>query len=81
MAAMIDDLVDDELHAMLDNQLSDDEVEATVSRLQGLRLHVDQLRGQGLVIEPSQWADPAIQARFTAQNSYIGRERTTHQVF
>ncbi|WOI44385.1 hypothetical protein [Acidovorax sp. BLS4] len=81
MAAMIDDLVDDELHAMLDNQLSDDEVEATGSRLQGLRLHVDQLRGQGLVIEPGQWADTAIQARFTAQNSYIGRERTTHQVF
>ncbi len=80
-ANMIDGLGDDELHAMLDNQLSDDEVEAAVSRLQGLRLHVDQLRNQGLVIEPEQWADPAIQAHFTAQNSYIGRERTQHKVF
>lgn len=80
MASMLDDLDDDDLHAMLDNQLSDDEVDATVSRLQGLRLHVDQLRTQGLVIEPEQWADPKMQALFTAQNSYMGRERTTHKV-
>lgn len=81
MARMLDVLGDDELHAMLDNQLSDDEVDATVSRLHGLRLHVEHLKSQGLVIEPAQWADPAMQAHFTAQNSYIGRERTKHQVF
>lgn len=80
-ASMIDDLNDDDLHELLDNRLSDEEVEAAVSRLQGLRLHVDQLRVQGLVIEPEQWADPAVQGLFNAQNSYIGRERSNRQDF
>ena len=81
MAEMLDALGDDDLHDMLDDKLSDEEVEAAVSRLQGLRLHVDQLRNEGLVIEPEQWTDPAVQGRFNAQNSYIGRERSKRENF
>ncbi|WCM89018.1 hypothetical protein [Acidovorax sp. NCPPB 3576] len=74
MASMIGGLGDDELHAMLDDKLSDEEIEAAVSRLQGIRLHVDQLRRDGWVIAPDRWDSPEVQGRFNAQNSYIGRE-------
>jgi hypothetical protein len=74
-----------DIRQMLGDKLSKSEVRAAISRHQGVTEHIAELSAQGRVIDSnpwwqlglgkSKWAKSSVQNLFTAENSYVGRDR------
>jgi len=75
MEHKINKLTERNIRFMLGNKLSEEEIEAAISRHKGLKIHIAQLRSAGRVIEPEQWGRADVQLRLSAKNSYVERER------
>ncbi|WP_211322373.1 hypothetical protein [Paracidovorax anthurii] len=80
MERAIQTLTERDIRSMLEDKLTEPEIDAAVQRHQGLKDHIAQLRAGGWVIEPEQWGRPDIAQLLTPKNSYIGRERHRAQV-
>ncbi len=75
MADAIDKLTKRDIRWMLGDKLNEAEIKAAISRHQGVKDHIAQLRNADMVIEPEQWGRADVQQLLNAQNSYVGRER------
>lgn len=71
MATAINKLAPDDLRQMLGDKLSQDEVNASIQRLDGMKKHIAGLESQGRIIEPGGWAAAVKHIDF--DNSYAGR--------
>lgn len=73
MAAAIKNMTPDDVKTLLGGKLSDAEVNATVSRLDGMKQHIAGLELQGRVIDPGGWGADSTWALLSADNSYARR--------
>lgn len=74
MAAAIRALTPADLHKLLGDKLSPEELEAANSRLSSVQNHIDRLEQLGLVIPPEQWGQRPRADLFTPGNSYFARD-------
>ncbi|NRO99430.1 hypothetical protein GWC77_26475 [Paraburkholderia sp. NMBU_R16] len=74
-ADKIERLTPDDIRAMLQNKLSEDEIQAAIARHKGVKDHIGTLRSQGRIISADQWGNPSVQRLMNAQNSYVARDR------
>lgn len=84
-ASAINALSSDDIRQMLGSKLTGSEVQAAISRHEGVKSHLADLSEQGRIIDSrpwwhlgltsSKWDRSEVQKLFTAENSYFGRER------
>jgi hypothetical protein len=74
MERSINALTKEDIRSMLGNKLSEAEIAAAVSRHQGVKDHIAQLRADNKIIDPAQWGHPKVQQLLNWENSYVGRE-------
>jgi hypothetical protein len=74
MANAFDQLTPDDLDDLLGDKLSRDEVDAAKQRLQGIKVHIEELRDKRWVIYTDEWGEKDVAQRLTPKNSYAARD-------
>jgi hypothetical protein len=74
MASAINKLSHEDIKAMLQDKLSEAEVNAAILRLDGVKAHIAELAEDGRVVKRSQWNDARVLQHLTPQNSYAARD-------
>ncbi|HET7864975.1 MAG TPA: hypothetical protein VFL86_11275 [Burkholderiaceae bacterium] len=75
MADAINGLSSSGIRRMLGDRLTEREVEAAVTRHQGVVQHIADLSAQGRIISADDWDRGSVQELLTPDNTYFGRER------
>jgi hypothetical protein len=75
MALSISVLTERDIRLMLGDKLGEAEIQAALSRHDGLKKHIVELESLGNVIDPVRWGDYDIQGMLKGDNSYVGRDR------
>jgi uncharacterized protein YdeI (BOF family) len=76
MAQAFRDLTPERLDELLAGKLTKDEIKAAKDRLAGIKVHIDALEYNGMIITPDQWGERFVGKELTRHTSYVGRDST-----